>query len=94
MRCPPRHFHPLAWLLPDRPDGDPGVLAQLLDVLGDLAPLLPIDRWDVKAHGRWVEGVGVEPGFGERLDEGGDVPFVEGRDEDADRGEIALASTR
>src|SRR5262252_5984300 len=39
VRSPPRHFHPLACLLPDRSDGDLGVLAQHLDVPGDLAPL-------------------------------------------------------
>ena len=40
LRSPPRHFHPLACLLPDRPDCDLGVLAQLLDVPGDLGTLI------------------------------------------------------
>jgi len=40
LRLPPRDLDPLACLLPDRPDGDRGVLAQLLDVPGDLGTLI------------------------------------------------------
>jgi hypothetical protein len=83
VRPPPRHFHPLACLLPDRPDGDLGVLAQLLDVPGDLGRLLPADLRDAGAHRRWVEGVGVEAGIVESPDYGGDHRLVEGCDEDA-----------
>jgi hypothetical protein len=39
VRPPPRDSDPLACLLPDRPDGDLGVLTQLLDVPGDLGAL-------------------------------------------------------
>jgi hypothetical protein len=40
LRSPSRDLDPLACLLPDRPDGDRGVLAQLLDVPGDLGTLI------------------------------------------------------
>jgi hypothetical protein len=65
-RPAPRDFDPLACLLPDRPDGDLVVLAQILEVLGDLGTLLLADRRDAGAHRRWVEGIGVEAGFVER----------------------------
>lgn len=40
LQSPPRDCDPLTCLLPDRPDGDPAVLTQPLDVPGDLAPLI------------------------------------------------------
>jgi hypothetical protein len=39
-RSPPRDIDPLVCLLADRPDGVRGVLAELLDVPGDLGTLL------------------------------------------------------
>jgi hypothetical protein len=83
LRSPPRDLNLLACLLADRPDGDLGFLTQPLDVSGDLGTLLPTNRRHADAYRGRVQGVGVEAGLGERLDDGRDVLLVERRDQDA-----------
>ena len=52
LRASTRDLDLLAGVLPDCPDGDLGVFAQLLDVPGDFSSLLRADR-EVRSRSRW-----------------------------------------